>query len=92
MRYGKLSSDELQQVIDLYIKERNSIVDLISLEEYCEKYLRQCGDCHKILSVNEPEDDLRMVRDAKGVLFRCCDECYKESDEYREEMRNKYYV
>lgn len=87
MRYDKLNSKELKIAMDFYIKERDSIIDLISFEEYCDKYLRQCENCGKILSVDEPEDDLMIGTNYRGEKIKSCPECYKYSNEY-EEMRH----
>lgn len=82
MRYGKLTLKELDEVVKLYIKERDSFAELISIEEYCEKYLRQCECCGKIVSVDEPEDDIyEGVNTVTGKHFKCCEECYKDLDE-----------
>ena len=85
MRYGKLTLKELDEVVKLYVKERSTFTELISVEEYCEKYLRQCEHCGKIVSVDEPEDDLKIGTNFKGEEVRSCDECYKYSNE-REEI------
>lgn len=82
MRYGKLTLKELDEVVKLYIKERHTFSELISVEEYCEKYIRKCENCGKILSVDEPEDDLCIGTNYKGEKVKCCEECYKYSNEY----------
>lgn len=84
MRYGKLTLKELDEVVKLYVKERHTFAELISVEEYCEKYLRQCEHCGKIVSVDEPEDDLKIGTNFKGEEVRSCDECYKYSNEGEE--------
>lgn len=56
--------NELQELIKLYIDERNSFSWLISFEEFIKDYVVKCEDCGEFF-VTDNND-------------KKCEECYKE--------------
>lgn len=45
MTIKTLSKKDLEKVIELYIKERDSLYSLVSLEEFVEEYVKKCSFC-----------------------------------------------
>ena len=45
MTIKTLSKRDLETVIKLYIEERDSFCELVSLEEFVEEYVKKCEHC-----------------------------------------------
>lgn len=91
MKYETLTEEEKQFVKENYNKEYSSFDYNICIEEYCEKYVIRCECCDKLI-ITENEYDDSELHVCHGYLgeYKCCDECYEETDEYNYE-HNGYY-
>lgn len=91
MKIKDLNKEELQEVTDMYIKERDMMGWLCSLEEYCESYVRKCESCGELVYLWDGNEDLPVGTNYRGEKYRSCPECYKESKEYEGEEHETYY-
>lgn len=85
MELKNLNKKELDELVLLYEKERNTFPWVISLEEFAQDYVRYCNNCHKMF-VNDYDDTL-------------CEECKYDLEKQQEKQdpdwenfdRNKDY-
>lgn len=78
IKMNELNKKELQEVTNLYVKERDNFCWLISIEEFVKDYVRKCDACGKFVVVEDADDQL-----LEDTTWRCehihvCRECYEE--------------
>lgn len=81
MKINELNKEELREVTDLYVKNRDSFVELYSLENFCENYVRKCECCGKFVVLDEFEEDLHLYKNFKGKEYKVCNHCLEEIKE-----------
>ena len=91
MNINELNKEELQKVTELYIKERDTMTWLCSLEEFVENFIRKCESCGKLVSVSDSDEDLKIGTNFKGESYHCCDNCYEDSIEYENSKIEEEY-
>ena len=77
IKMNELNKKELQEVTDLYIKERDNYCDLITIEEFVEHYVGRCDNCGKFV-VRDCSEDLLEDVTWRGEHINVCRECYEE--------------
>lgn len=77
MRFEDLQKNEIEKVVNIYLCERNTIVGIISIEDFVKKYLRRCENCNDLVCVYEVDDDLNSVVNYRGEFYKICEKCEK---------------
>lgn len=78
MNINELNKEELQEVTELYIKERDTMTWLCSLEEFCESFIRKCESCRELVLVDDCDCELPIAKNYRGNEYHCCEICYEE--------------
>lgn len=78
MNINELNKEELQKVTELYIKERDTMAWLCSLEEFCESFIRKCESCGELILVDDYYCELPIAKNYRGNEYHCCETCYDE--------------
>ena len=81
MNIEKLSKNELQEVINLYIEERPNFLWFCSFEEFCRDWVRKCENCGEYVVLDDTKKDLQKFKNFKGQEYSVCDKCFEESQE-----------
>lgn len=76
MTIKTLSKNDLQTVIELYIKERDSFCELISLEELVEYNVKKCEHCGEFFVTDM---DYTVCEDCKYLIEK---ENEREDDDF----------
>lgn len=77
-----LDKEELQKVIDLYIKERSNFVWLISIEEFYNHYVRHCECCNDLVLLEERDEELEIRETWRKEKLHCCESCCEVIDNF----------
>lgn len=85
MKINDFKGKELDKLVNLYIEERKNLFKLVSLEEFCERFVRKCEDCGELIVVDDDWCQLNVGYIRNGKEVRVCDDCYYYSEIYEEE-------
>ena len=78
MDIKKLNKKDLQEIMNLYIKERPNFYWSCSFEEFCRDWVRKCECCGEFVVLDGDEDDLHSYKNFKGEEYKICKECLED--------------
>lgn len=81
VKFSELTKEEIQEVTNMYIEERENLYDITSLEEFVEGLVRRCECCKELVMVDEFYSELPVMKNWKGEECHCCESCLEEMEE-----------
>lgn len=80
----EMKGEKLQEIVNLYIKERKYFIWDITLEEFVEHYVRECECCANLVVLEERDVELEERTMWNGKVCKCCESCCDEVDSENE--------
>lgn len=90
MKFNELNKGELDEVVDAWLGFKIYTKDLVTLEEFCEHYVKRCEQCNRIVILDYDE----------SLDEGLCEDCYKDiiknkvdysRDDERDELQWELY-
>lgn len=78
MKIKELNEKELQEVTNLYVKERDNFCWLVSIEEFVKDYVRKCDACGKFVVVEDVDNRLLEYTKWRCEHIYVCQDCHDE--------------
>ena len=85
MKISDVKGNDMNKLLNLYNQEKDNLFGEVSLEEFCERFIRKCEDCGELIVVYDDWCQLNVGYIRNGKEIRVCDDCYYYSEMYEEE-------
>lgn len=77
---NELTKDELYEMINLYIGEREWMPWLCSIEEFCKYHVRKCEGCGEYIVIDGSDELLPIATNWRGNKYHVCEKCLEEME------------
>ena len=72
MKISDVKGNDMNKLLNLYNQEKDNLFGEVSLEEFCERFVRKCEDCGELIVVDDDWCQLNVgyIRNGKEVIDR----------------------